>query len=295
MIKSQPICLPCCLKQALVIAQEVTADKAQHMEVLREAMAALEDFSLDISPAENSTYAVWAAHRALKNEDPFKEKKRFYNSLALKMYPSLRQIVERAENPLDASVRVAGAGNVIDLGIMGNDVDIEKAISDIFNWGFAVNHLEDLEEALLEARNVLYLGDNAGEIVFDKVLVEELVRLDKEVTFVVREVPAMNDILMEDALAVGMDKVARVISNGSTMFGAHLPSCSEEFLRAFHAADLIIAKGQANIETLYGEKDNIFFILKAKCEIMAQNLGVKFGDMVLLHMARAMTAGREER
>jgi len=280
-MKAKPACIPCYLKQVLSAAREVTDDPIRQREVLNEVAKILPTLSLDATPAENSTYALWRAHQLLGRKDPFAEKKRYYNQLALTMYPHLKKLVQASRDPLEAAVRVAVAGNVIDLGILGA-VNVEATLQEVFSQKFAIDHLESLRQGLNSAHHVLYIGDNAGEIVFDKILVEELRGKGIGVTFVVKEAPILNDATMDDALTVGMDKVARVITSGSPKIGIPLSECSEEFHREFNRADLIISKGQGNFETLDEAEANIFFILKAKCEEVAQELGVKLGDIVLV-------------
>lgn len=284
-MKAKPACIPCYLKQALSAAREVTDDPLRQREVLNEVAKILPSLSLDATPAENSTYALWQAHRLLGRKDPFAEKKRYYNRLALDMYPQLKRMVRTSQDPLEAAVRVAVAGNVIDLGILGA-VNVEVALQEVLSQKFAIDHLEVLRQELNSTCYVLYIGDNAGEIVFDKILVEELQDKGIGVTYVVKEAPILNDATMDDALTVGMDEVARVITSGSPKIGIPLDECSEEFHREFKAADLIISKGQGNFETLDEVEANIFFILKAKCEEVAEELGVKLGDIVLVRKTK---------
>ena len=285
-MKSKPDCLHCSLKQALSAARAAGADEALQLETMRAAIEAMSDFCLDFSPAHNSTLAFWAAHQALGNDDPFAVQKHRYNELALQMYPRLKALVAAAEDRLAAAVKVAVAGNVIDLGILGHlsghDVDIEGTIAEVFAQGLAINDLPAFKAALQRARRVLYLGDNAGEIVFDKLLVEEIAAAGAEIVFAVKGRPILNDVTAEDAQAVGMGEVARVISTGSGEIGVPLAACSDDFRDEFAAADLIISKGQGNFESLDDVAAPIFFILKAKCEVVAAALGVRLGEMVLL-------------
>jgi uncharacterized protein with ATP-grasp and redox domains len=286
-MKSKPDCLHCSLKQALSAARAAgVVDEERQLQVVRAALEAMSVFDLARTPAYNSTLALWAAHEALNNHDPFAAQKTHYNELAMQMGPRLRALVQAADDRLAAAVKVAVAGNVIDLGILGqlsgHDVDIEANIADVFAEGLAIDDLSALRSALESGRRVLYLGDNAGEIVFDRVLVEEIVRDDREVIFAVKGEPILNDVTVEDARAVGMDQVARVISTGSGEIGVPLLRCSDAFRSEFAAADLIISKGQGNFESLDDVPGPIFFVLKAKCEVTAAAMGVRMGEMVLL-------------
>ncbi len=271
--------MPCYLKQALSAAREVTDDPEEQLKVLKAVAQEAPYYSLEATPAENSTYALWIVNKVLKCVDPFRRKKKIYNQLALEAYERLKEIVDTSENRLRTAVKIAAAGNIVDLGILG-EVDVEAALAEALASDFAIDDLSEFEKALSSARRVLYLGDNAGEIVFDRILIEEF--RDKDVIFAVKEAPILNDATLEDARAVGMDKVAGIISNGSPMIGTNLQTCSAEFQREFWAADLIISKGQGNFETLDGVEAPLFFILRAKCEEIANEVGVRVGDVVLV-------------
>lgn len=234
----------------------------------------LPELGLDSTPAENSSHVLRRAHEILECFDPFAAKKHHYNQLALGMYEDLKDLVQRSADPLHTAVELAAAGNIIDLGLPDReDVNLEAAVQDVVSQGLVVDETQVLQATLSRIRRVLYLADNAGEIVFDRVLIEELVARS-EVVLAVRGAPILNDATMEDALAVGMDRVVPVLGNGSPMIGTLLTTCSEEFLREFRRADLIISKGQANFETLNDALAPVFFILKAKCSEVAREIGV---------------------
>jgi hypothetical protein len=145
-----------------------------------------------------------------------------------------------------------------------------------------INDYENFKNSIKNSSRILYLGDNAGEIVFDRVLIEELHQIkDLEVNFVVREKPIINDATLDDAIVTGMDKVARIISSGSDAPATILSQCSPQLLELYYSADVIIAKGQGNYESLSEEKGNIFFLLKAKCPVVAGLLEVNVGDAIL--------------
>ena len=217
----------------------------------------------------------------MRCSDPFASKKDHYTQLALRMYPQLKAVVQASPHRLNAAVRVAAAGNVIDLGILDrDDVDLMEVLNEVVTRGFAVDECDLFEARLATADHVLYLLDNAGETVFDRVLIEELAVSGVRTTVVAKTQAILNDATMDDAVAAGLDDVADLIGNGSPMIGTDLESCSAEFLRHFHAGDLVVSKGQANFETLDGSADRIFFILKAKCPEVGRELGVAMGDVV---------------
>ncbi len=176
-----------------------------------------------------------------------------------------------------AAIRMAIAGNTIDWG-PERPFDIEQEVIDSLVSDFAVCDYNRFKRYLGDASEILYLGDNAGEAVFDRILIEEM---KKPATFVVREMPVINDITFWDALAAGLDEVAGLVSSGVDAPGTLLESCSADFKRIYDNSDLIISKGQGNYEALSDEKRPIFFLLKVKCRVIARDIGVAEGGMVL--------------
>jgi uncharacterized protein with ATP-grasp and redox domains len=280
-MKATPACIPCYLKQALSAVREVVGDSERQRMVLNEVAELLPDLSLNTTPARNSTYVLRRAQELVGCSDPFASKKKHYTQLALKMYPQLRAIVQTSPQRLSAAVKVAAAGNIIDLGIMSrDDVDLMGVLKEILREGFAVDECDLFGARLAHVDRVLYLLDNAGETVFDRVFIEELAASGVQTTVVAKGEPILNDATMEDAIAAGLGDVAHLISNGSAMIGTDLESCSAEFLHHFDAADLVVSKGQANFETLDGTTNRLFFILKAKCSEVGRELRVANGDVV---------------
>jgi uncharacterized protein with ATP-grasp and redox domains len=280
-MKATPACIPCYLRQALSATREVVSDSEKQKMVLNEVAKLLPDLPLDSTPARNSTYVLWRVQNLVGCPDPFASKKEHYTELALKMYPQLKAIVQASPQRLSAAVRVAAAGNIIDLGILDrDDVDLMGVLNEILIQGFTVDECGLFEAQLARVDRVLYLLDNAGETVFDRVLIEELAASGVQTTVAAKGEAILNDATMEDAIAAGLDEVAHLISNGSPMIGTELESCSVEFLRHFDAADLVVSKGQANFETLNETSAPLFFILKAKCDEVARELGVSTGDVV---------------
>ncbi|MBN2472223.1 MAG: DUF89 family protein, partial [Anaerolineae bacterium] len=168
---------------------------------------------------------------------------------------------------------------IMDLSIFA-EVSIQAALEAAQSTPLAINHLPQLKANLTGAQNVLILGDNAGEIVFDLPLAELLSR-HARVLYAVKAGPTANDVTREDAEQVGMERFATVIDNGTNIMGTPLARCSAAFLEAFHRADVILSKGQGNYETLSDTDANVYFIVKAKCAVVARILGVKIGDVVL--------------
>ena len=287
-MKTAPECVACFMKQALLAAQHMTDDPADMINALKRAAELVSTIEYEKSPPENDTPVVKAVRSCFGNEDPYREEKKRYNALALNAYDALATYVRDSADSLDAAVRIAAAGNIMDLGIFA-DVDIADAVEHAKSTALGVNHLGQLKRDLVSAQRILYLGDNAGEIVFDRLLVETLLPLS--VTFAVKSGPIANDVTHDDAAQSGMVWVADIIETGCDYLGAPLPLCSPEFREAFHAADVIIAKGMANFETLSEVDANIYFILKVKCPAVAREIGIEEGSIVLIAQ-REILSGR---
>ena len=215
-----------------------------------------------------------------KNADPYVDIKKQSNDLVLGLYPTLKQLVFESGNTFDTALRLAIAGNIIDFAV-GDQHNLEATIEKVLKSDFAINHTPELMEALVTSKKVLYLGDNAGEIVLDKLFIETI--MHPNLVFAVRGAPVINDVTLDDARYVGMDQVADVIQNGYEAPSTILDKCSDEFQKHFNDADVIISKGQGNLEGLLHKTDKpVFFLLMVKCNVIAEALGVKKGDFVVI-------------
>jgi len=270
-------CYPCFLRQALNAARRVGVPVEQQQEILRETMAQLHALPADATPPRMAAEIHRMIRQQTRSADPYRQAKEEATAHALALYPGLKARVRSAADPLEVAVRIAIAGNIIDLGV-SDSYDLEAVVQRVLAQPFAVDGMEALRCALAAAGEVLYLGDNAGETVFDRVLIETL---ERPVTYVVKGGPVINDAVREDALAAGLGEVATIIDNGSDAPGTLLPTCSEEFRARFDRARLIIAKGQANYETLSDVSAPVFFMLQAKCGVIARDLGVPEGGVIL--------------
>ncbi|MFC1769782.1 DUF89 domain-containing protein [Nitrospirota bacterium] len=278
-------CYPCFLRQTMIALRVGGIEGEKVHEVMRAVLedVAAADFSR--SPSHAST-PLHRRVREMLGLDPFEGVKRKYNSMAMAMLPMLRGIVSASDEPLETAVRLAIAGNVIDFGIY-DEVDIEGAIRKALQEPLEVDNYKAFLEAVEETSDVLYLLDNSGEIVFDMLLIEQLKKMGKEVTAVVRGAPIINDCTMVDAKEVGLDEVCRVIDNGNDSIGTDRSLAGDEFRRLWERpGQLVVSKGQGNFETLLGERNNIFFLLQAKCDVVARLLGIGKGAMLLIQGLR---------
>ncbi len=274
-------CLECVVKQARTTARRCTDDVRLQQRILQEVMRRLSTDTLDRSPAEHSMPAYEVASELSGVADPYEEEKRRYNELAIGLYPELKERIRRSDDSLRTAAKLAVAGNVIDLGI-GISFDIEQEIAQVLAGTFAVDHFNRFREELPQARSLLYLCDNAGEIVFDRLFMEELVATypSLDVIAVVKGGPVINDATLADAEFVGLTGVVRVISCGFAVVGVPYGRVTEEVRQLLRSSDLVVGKGQGNFETTSDYPRPIYSILKAKCPCVADELTVEFGDVV---------------
>jgi len=277
-------CLPCLMSQALKAARAATDDEEVQRQVVNAVAGLIPELSLGLKAPEVAQRGYRLISQVTGNNDPFHQAKVEANHSALVLLPKLKQLIEQSADRLFMACRLAILANSVDLGPNFEHSGIESIIDETRTCSLplAVNDYDQFWSSLNNSRSLLYLGDNAGEIVFDYLFIEEINRVKEvETYFAVRGKPVINDVTMDDALAIGMDRVARVISSGSDAPATILSQCSTELQQLFRSADIIIAKGQGNYESLEGEKGNIFFLLRAKCPLIARFLGVNVGDCVL--------------
>jgi uncharacterized protein with ATP-grasp and redox domains len=276
-VKTYLDCLPCMLRQALEAARMTDADVEQQRAILNRVMELLVEVSADSMPAETGYHVHRIVREMTGVKDPYKLVKEEATCNALQLLPRLREIVAQADDPLEQAVRIAIAGNIIDLA-PGIQFTLEATLERVLHQPFAINDLETLRQALFPTESVLYLADNAGETVFDRVLIETL---EQPVVYAVKGGPTLNDATWEDAIAAGIEDVAEVVSTGSDAPGTVLESCSPAFLKLYDETEVIIAKGQANHEALAEGDRRLFFLLQVKCPVLGREIGVEPGSIVL--------------
>lgn len=279
-------CISCFFKQALDAAQLAGANKSTQKKILTQLSRAIIKFKLECSPPEMGKILYGLVRELTGKSDPFKELKQKSNKFALALYPRLKSKVEKSGDRLLASVELAIAGNIIDYGLRSS-LNIAREIDKIFAEEDRIIRKESkalfaypaFKRNLKKAGRILYIGDNAGEVVFDKILIEEM--KGKEIIYVVRGGPIINDALAEDAAFCGIDKYARIVSSGCDAPGVILKFCSRKFRKIYQDAEFIISKGQGNFEALSAQRRPIFFLFKAKCPVVVKHLGCKLGDIIL--------------
>ena len=280
-MKSTIDCIYCYLRQAVNCMKHAEVPMEKQPEILYSLMDIIKTLDTNETPCYNSTFTIRKTYELSNCSDPFKAEKIESNHKAKELLQALEGSVDYSD--LHKLFVLSSAGNIIDTGIMF-DYDIEKTMKETLESGFSVDHYELFSKKLKNAKTILYLGDNCGEIVFDEPVVEFLSNLGKEVYYAVKSAPILNDALIEDAIFAGIDKHSEIVETGSGFLGVNPDDSSVEFMKLLNNADLVISKGQANFESLDeypGAEGRIFFILKIKCDGIAVRIpGSVYGDSV---------------
>lgn len=214
-------------------------------------------------------------------EDPYKKLRKEQNDLVLEKIDFFRERINHSSDPLQTSAVYSLLGNIIDYGAV-RLFDTNEIFGQYENIQLSINDYAEFRRRLRGGKKVLIIGDNAGEAVFDRLFIEEIKKCNPgvKIYYGVRSTPAINDILEEDARYIGLDKVAQVLETGSTFAGTVVSRTTKEFQEVYHSADMIIAKGQGNFETLEPEDKDILFIFKVKCEVVARQSSLELGSLI---------------
>jgi len=287
-MKISPDCIPCFFRQADEITKRLNLSKYKKKKVFDEIAKAIPRFSLNITPPLVGRFIHNIVKKIAQKDDPYLEIKKRSNELALSLYPYLKRKLNNVQDRLKEAIKFSIAGNIIDYGVnsVTGDGEMKKKLEEILERK-KVNkkffRYAKFKKSLKKAKSILYLADNAGEVVFDKILIEEIRRIypQKLIFYAVREKPIINDALADDAYFCGINKFAEVLSSGCDAPGTILSLCSNDFLKIYKNADLIISKGQGNFETLWG-KEKIFFLFMVKCDVVAKEVKCPKEEIMLL-------------
>ncbi|MBN1678636.1 MAG: DUF89 family protein [Candidatus Thermoplasmatota archaeon] len=277
-MRMNPECVPCLIRRVLFETEEVRPDKS--VEAVKCAAAALgELFGDDVCSATVATKVHRETYRIIGDNDPYRALKRKSNEVALELYPAAEKLVKASKNPLRDAFLCAIVGNVLDFGI-GTGYDhpskLKKEFKNLLAEGLGHDDTPKIKRMLEKAEAVVYLVDNCGEIVLDRLALRELKKFDLEVTLVVKEEPILTDVTMKDIRGLGIEKIVdRVIEAPGFAVGVDLGSLKGAFGHMLRDADLVLAKGMANFESL-SETDiaPIAYLLRTKCNPVANAMGL---------------------
>lgn len=275
-MNSAEVCFDCGVRQCLRIAR--LCGREEVLPALRKMLEELRrDLDFRAPPSTLTSKLLVATMEFLGEPDPFRDVRAEQNRMGARFAEGFQEVVTRSAVPLSAALLLAAAGNVIDVG-PGQRFELQEILG---RCRFARDDRARLFQALSQARRLVYILDNAGEVWFDRLVLEHLPPL--EVTVVARSHPILNDVTVAEAEALGLGRFGRLLGTGSRYLGVDLNTVSDEFREAYYRADVVIAKGHANFESLVDDGRDGFYILTAKCELVAARLGVGVGDSVCLY------------
>jgi uncharacterized protein with ATP-grasp and redox domains len=276
-------CIPCFFKQALTAARIAGLNEAKIKTILDHIAKVIPEITLHSTPPEIGMIVYKAIYQAAEIDDPFRDAKHRSTQYLLSIYQDLKKQVLSSDDPLYTALKLSALGNAIDYGA-DPDFDIKADIINAQETDFDVCDYVQFKKELEKAKSILFIADNAGETVLDKLLIEQL---KKEVIYAVRSRPIINDATFDDAHEAGIQEVADIVSSGCDAPGTILHLCSEDFLQTFNNAEMVISKGQGNYETLSEEKRPMFFLLKIKCPVIAADMNIKTGSLALVSNQRS--------
>lgn len=265
-------CLPCLMRQALEASRMASDNETLQQEIQKECATLISHFT----NFENSPDLAYSIHEIVKkhtkNLDPYSDIKKRDIENALALYPYLKKVLKESNNSLYLALKISAIGNIMDSAIF-QDLNVKACLEDQLKMDFTICDIELFTKDLELTKTILFLGDNAGETVFDRVLIESLPKGIK-IIYAVRQNPIINDAVISDAIDSGLNESTTIIPSGCSAPGTILSKCSKEFLKVFNSADIVISKGQGNYEALADYNRKIYFLLKAKCNMIAQRFDV---------------------
>ena len=282
-MKIDPRCIPCNMSALVRILSENGLKREDQLTAVALFLKDMAEMDLEAETPIEIGRNVGKALKAVMGEiDAFREVKKAADDLLLEIYDELNEKLRALDDPLIGALKLSVAGNIIDFA-PGHRIDIDSTMRQALAAPFAIDDLEELSERIKGAKSMLIVGDNCGEVVLDKLLME--IAGVPETYFAVRSKPALNDVTMKEALEVGLDRVAILIDSGADAPGMQEDRMSDEFEDIYTGADVVISKGQGNLEGLSSAKREIFFLLMAKCEVIGSFLNVPKGSFVAYRKA----------
>ena len=276
-MKTYQACIPCIMNLMKSTLHKADLDDLKKQVILDKFREDWVKADMSLPPAQTAGLIYQKILQETSQDDLFKAHKQSSIQEALKLYPQLKNLAYNTSDPLEMAIRISALGNILDIG-NPNSYNLQDEINRLMDDQIIGDSLEIFRNKLTSADSLLILADNAGEAVFDKVLIETL---DVPTVYAVKSKPAFDDALLADARQAGIDQVAQIIETGTPYPGTYLPSCTPEFQEIFTKAPLVLAKGQANFETLSDASRDLFFLLKVKCEVVSEEINFPLGSLTL--------------
>jgi len=279
-LKAGISCLQCSLSNFFRLAEQFN----MRHEHIKEFLTFFASLNYNVTSVEIVKASYEKTSKLINNNDPYFPQKKMYNQKMLEQYSDFCQEINTSADPIRKAITLSIGGNIIDF-LPKDNKNIDDKIKNISQRSLAVDDVNELLEDLRNASSILYLTDNAGEIVLDKLLIQTLVEhniIDKnKITVATRGLPVLNDATLEDAEEIGLTAMVKVISNGDNAPGTLLKTSSKEFQKCFNQADVVIAKGSGNFESLDDfTNKNIYFLFVIKCNYLAEKLGLNINDFI---------------
>ena len=275
-------CVGCIINQSQKVADAIRADKKLKEKLLTNVEGMSKDFSFELSPPEVASDVYETMSRIANKSDLYDEVKEMSTQKARSFIPFLKEKLDSSKNKLLVATKIAVAGNVIDLAA-AVEFDLEEELEKIFHTEFSYDDFSIFSSKLETAKNVTILGDNVGEHIFDYMFIEVLKELYPHIHFsyMVRGNPIINDVTMKEAKEAGFDKLCELIDSGVNTPGFVYSRANEYAQKVFDSADIVISKGMGNYECLSpSHRTNIYFLLKVKCNVVANSLAQELGDII---------------
>ncbi|MGD8781203.1 MAG: ARMT1-like domain-containing protein [Ignavibacteria bacterium] len=276
-----PACIPCIINQAYKAAKLFSnGDKDLQFKLVKDASKEIQNIDEDYTAPLFSAVIQASIEKELGVKNPYKKLKESNLKEAEKYIPYVQTLIDNSNDKIEIAIRAAITGNTIDLGA-NPDFDLMDDVNKITSNDIVLSALPKFKSDFEKAELILYIGDNYEEALFDKLLLNEL--SPKKIVYAVRSKPILNDVTLEDAYNLGIDKICEVMESGSKVAGTVLSQCTKEFIDLYNKADMVISKGQGNFETLLNEERPIYFLFKVKCDTIANRAGLPEGKGVLLY------------
>ena len=271
-------CIPCFISHSLNVAKMTARNSEEQQEILRKTLAMAASFDFDRSPPAMAKKIHALIRQITGIDDAYVRIKDESTAFALEMLPFLRHEVQKSEHPFETTIRLIIAGNIIDFGTDHNFNlnSVHQIIADALKQQIDIDAIKNLHKSMSEAERILYISDNCGEIVFDRLLIEQF---KEKIILAVRGAPILNDATRREAEMSGLNDLVQIIDTGDSIPGVILEDCSDEFRHHYSGCDLIIAKGQGNYETLHETERPAFFLFMSKCHVIARLLDSEMGSL----------------
>jgi damage-control phosphatase, subfamily I len=281
-VSMRPECVPCALRAVLAAVRQVSDDDWLASKVLHTVMSDMPEVDPERTPAEYTSELLAVALKVAGSSDPYKEERQRQNSAARALLPLAQKAIDASDDSMEIAVRLAVAGNCFDPLLV--DYDAAEYVRKALEQAPARFDYAEFRKAARSAKKILYILDNCGEAVFDKLLVSELAGNDREIFVAVRHAPMLNDVTRQEAEELSFSDVAKIVDPGRPMLGVVRSHASTQFRDLLKSVDMVISKGQANYETLANAQRDMFYLLQVKCQVVADHIGLRCGDASLAYI-----------